>query len=274
MTTFKFQTYFSLTLLLFTLAVHAETVYVTDRILLGVHQLANEQSPVITSITSGTPISVLTRTEEFVKIRTADGVEGWVIAKFLKNEKPAAAELEALTIKLAQEQEASKKQAAELNRVERELQLHRDEASNAKTTMKELQNKLQRLQSGGQTAEAVKDSADLLKANAEIKALQDKVAQLEAITKAAAAKESVPSDASKEWRAMDEENQAMRMRIEAALANLKGEKVPTNAELAAIRPKFPFWYWMVILFVLVVGAGTGIFMYDYYNRKRHGGFRL
>ncbi len=274
MTTHKLQTYASLTLLLITLSAGAETLYVTDRILLGIHQVANEQAPVITSIASGAAVTVLTRTEEFVKIRTADGVEGWVIAKFLKKEKPAAAEVEALNIKLQQEQEISKKQAADLVRVERELQVRRDEASNAKTTIKELQNNLHRQQSGAQPAEVVKDTAELIKATAEIKTLQDKIAQLEKATKDAASKENVPTDVSKKWQAMDEENQAMRVRIEAALANLKGEKVPSNAELAAIRPKFPFWYWMTILFVLIIGAGAGIFFYDYYNRKRHGGFRL
>jgi SH3 domain protein len=274
MTTRKRQTYFLLTLLLCAMSLRAETLYVTDRILLGVHQLANEQSPVITSIASGTPTTVLTRNEEFVKIRTADGMEGWVIAKFLKKEKPAAAELEALNLKLQEELGNNKKLTTDLNRAERELQVGRDEVSNAKTTVKELQNTLQRQQSSGQTAEAAKDNAELIKANAEIKALQDKLALLEKASKEAAAKESAPSDTTKKWQTMDEENQAMRVRIEAALANLKGDKVPSNAELAAIRPKFPFWYWTIILFVLAIGAGAGIYFYDYYNRKRHGGFRL
>ena len=127
------------------------------------------------------------------------------------------------------------------------------------------------------TQDTAKENAELLKTNAEIKTLQDKIAQLEKASKETTAntKESasLPDD-SKKWQAMDEENQAMRVRIETALANLKGENVPSNAELATIRPKFPFWYWMTILFVMVIGAGAGIFFYDYYNRKRHGGFRL
>ena len=257
-------------LVLITLTSHAETLYVTDRILLGVHQGPSEQSPVITSITSGTPVTVLLRTDNFLRVRIPDGQEGWVSTKFMKKEQPTSSELESLQAKLREEQTNSQKLSSDLDRAEHELQIHRDEASNAKTTIKELKDALKKV-SNAEPAPA--NTEELIKAKTDIAALQDKLAKLEA-EKAALPLPTSPTDPSRKLQQLDQENQTLRVRIEAALANLKGEKVPTNAELAAIRPKFPIWYWLILVLMLAVGLASGIYAYDYYVRKRHGGFRI
>jgi SH3 domain protein len=258
------------TLWLCVCSAYAETLYVTDRILLGVHQTPSEQSPVITSIASGTPVTVLLRNDNFLRVRTADGQEGWVSSKFLKKEQPAGAELDALQAKLHEEQANNQKLNTDLDRVERELQVHRDEASNAKTTIKELKDTLKKV-SNAEPAPA--NTEELIKAKAELAALQEKLAKLEA-AKTASPLPVTTSDPSNKLQQLDQENQALRVRVEAALANLKGEKIPSNAELAAIRPKFPIWYWLLLFLVLAIGTAIGIYAYDYYVRKRHGGFRI
>ncbi|MGD8785000.1 MAG: hypothetical protein PVG75_11210, partial [Thioalkalispiraceae bacterium] len=73
---------------------------------------------------------------------------------------------------------------------------------------------------------------------------------------------------------LQKQNNAFQVRIEAALANLKGETVPTAEELAAIRPSFPIWYWVLLIAMLIIGAVAGIFWIDYQHRRKHGGFRL
>lgn len=248
----------------------AETLYVTDRILLGVHQMPSEQSPVITSIASGASVTVLLRNENFLRVRTADGQEGWVSTKFLKKEQPASAELEALQAKLREEVATNQKLSTDFDRIERELQVHRDEASNAKTTIKELKDTLKKLSNADPAAA---NTEELLKTKAELAALQDKLAKLEA-AKAAATQPVSPTEPVNNLQKLDQENQMLRVRVESALANLKGEKIPTNAELAAIRPKFPIWYWLLLVLVLAIGTAIGIYAYDFYVRKRHGGFRI
>lgn len=255
--------------LLLTLSAQAETIYVTDRILLGVHQQPNEQSPVITSVNSGTPLTVLVRADNFIKVRTPDNQEGWVSSRFVNKDKPATAEVDSLQTSLAEEQAANKKLTTEMNRLERELQVQRDEASNAKTAIKELQDALKR--SGA--PEPPQTNEELNRARAEITALQEKIAALEK-EKTALTQNREQAEITNKLQQLDDENQSLKVRIEAALANLKGEKVPTTAELAAIRPKFPFWYWLILAVVLAIGAGIGIYAYDHMNRKRHGGFRL
>lgn len=257
-------------LLVFAFTVHAETVYVTDRILLGVHQAPSEQSPVITTVSSGTPLTVLMRTESFLKVRMQDGQEGYVSTKFIKTEKPASVDRTALQSQLQEEQAANERLTKDVARLERELQVHRDEASNAKTTIKELQESLKRNNSTDPNAAI---SAELAKTKVEMTTLQEKLAAMEK-EKLSLQSAATQPDTTKRMQQLDEENQALKVRVEAALANLKGEKVPTTAELAAIRPKFPIWYWLVLVIMIALGAGVGIYAYDYLSRKRHGGFRL
>ena len=249
-------------------AIYAETLYVTDRILLGVHQQASETSPVLESITSGTKVTVIQRNESFVKIKLENGKEGWVIASYLKKEKPATAELDSVYAQLQKAQETNKKIAEDLAKKEREVQVRRDEISNAKSTITDLRKALNEAGSE-QPAVAVTDNKE---ADAQIKALEEKIALLEKEKSELA--DTSGDDAVIELEKLQNQNKEFQVRIEAALANLKGETVPSAAELAAIRPSFPFWYWLLLIAMLAIGATAGIFWIDYHHRRKHGGFRL
>lgn len=247
----------------------AETLYVTDRILLGVHQQAAEESPLITSIPSGTPVTVLEKGDNFLKVKLADGTEGWVSNNYLKKEKPATAEMDTAYAKLQKEQETNKKLSENLTKVERELQVRRDEASNFKTTIKELRKKLK----DGSSGQPVVDDSALKEANEQISKLQEQITKLEQ-EKNNITEQQNSAPAETDMDKLLVQNQEFQVRIEAALANLKGEKVPTAAELAAIRPSFPFWYWLLLVALFIAGIAGGIGWFDFQHRKKHGGFRI
>ena len=251
-------------------AANAETLYVTDRILLGVHQQANEISPVIKTISSGTAVTVVEKQDSFTHIKLEDGTQGWVSSNYLKPEKPATAELDAVYAKLQEAQESNKKLSDDLNKLERENQVRRDEISNAKTTIKNLQAALKDADSD--TPQPPVDSKALDEAKANIKSLQDKILQLEKEKTEVAS--HTGDVAVIELEKLQNQNKEFQARIEAALANLKGETVPSAAELAAIRPSFPFWYWLLLVALFVAGAAGGIFWFDYQHRRKHGGFRI
>jgi SH3 domain protein len=249
---------------------HAESSYVTDRILLGVHQQASEASPIIESIPSGTLVTIIQRQDKFSKIRLASGAEGWVLTSFLKKDKPASAELDEAYASLKKEQESNKRLSEELTKKEREIQVRRDELSNAKTTIKDLRKALK--DAGNPPPQAATEEADNSADEAKIKSLEEKIARLEK-EKTELADQS-GDQAVIELEKLQNENKEFQVRIEAALANLKGETVPTAAELAAIRPSFPVWYWLLLIAMLVIGVVGGIFWVDYQHRRKHGGFRL
>lgn len=259
----------ALLLLVLTSPLRAETMYVTDRILLGVHQQPSENSPIVTTVPSGTALTILQRQDTFTRVRLADGKEGWVSENYLKKEKPATAELDTALAKLQKEQETSQKLAADLTKVEREVQIRRDELSNATTTIKDLQKKLKE---GNTQAPAEVDTEALDKANATIEELKKQITQLEA-DKPEVVTQPVSTDVA-DLNKLQGENKNLQVRIEAALANLKGEQVPTPEELAAIRPHFPFWYWLLLIALFVGGAAAGVVWFDYRHRRKHGGFRI
>lgn len=251
-----------------TTAAFGETLYVTDRILLGVHQDAAENSMVITTIPSGTAVDVIERGDDFIKIKLADGKQGWVSAGYLKPEKPATAELDAAYAQLKQAQDTAKKLSDELNKKERESQVRQDEISNDKNTIKELQKKLQ----DQGAAKATATPAASQETEEQIKALQ---AQVKKLTEEKAALASASkSDSVTSLHDLQNQNQQLQARIEAAVANLKGQQVPSASELAAIRPSFPFWYWILLFAIFIGGIAAGFGWFDYHHRKRHGGFRI
>ncbi len=68
---------------------HAETLYVTDRLLVGLRASVVEGSPVVRNLETGTALDVLERFENTVHVRDRQGTEGWIDARYLSPEPPA-----------------------------------------------------------------------------------------------------------------------------------------------------------------------------------------
>lgn len=81
---------FSLIFALYASAATAETVYVTDQLRLNVYEKPNSQGTQLKTVQSGTALTVLEREPGFAKVRTPDGVTGWVKSAYLVIDKPAA----------------------------------------------------------------------------------------------------------------------------------------------------------------------------------------
>lgn len=112
----------------------AETLYVTDRLLLGLHQAADTSDAPFTTMESGTELEVLERTRQFARVRTPDGREGWAKLGFLVADKPARtvlAELRAENAALSEDRSALEarleRTAAELARIRSQLETADDE---------------------------------------------------------------------------------------------------------------------------------------------------
>lgn len=71
-------------------SVFAETRYVSDRLIISVRDGQSQNAAVLGYIETGAPVDILEETEDFLKIRTEDGIEGWVRARYILSEKPKA----------------------------------------------------------------------------------------------------------------------------------------------------------------------------------------
>lgn len=258
--------------LFFSQFISAETLYVTDRILLGIHQLADEQSPILKSIPSGSIVTVVSKQANFINVRTADGTQGWVAANFLVKTKPATKQYDNLFAQYQKTVETLKVVNERLTKKERELQIKRDQLSNATTTIKELKKGVKKVAVETTTNAPAIDTAELEKAEQEIKRLKTKLLGLE--LQAKDNKDIDPSGMQSRLIKTEQENTLMRNSIEMALASLEGKHVPTAEELAGVRASFPAWYWGLTIALIILGVVGGIVWNDYKNRKRHGGFRI
>ena len=260
--------------LIFSQSISAETLYVTDRILLGIHQLPDEKSPILKSIASGIVVTVVSKKDEFINIRTADGTQGWVAANFLVKTKPAAKQYDNLFAQYQKTVETLKVVNERLTKKERELQIKRDQLSNATTTIKELKKGVKASSKTNTPVTNVTaiDTEALENANKEIKTLKTKLLGFEQQLKDN--KDIDPNGMQSKLIKTEQENTLMRNSIEMALASLEGKHVPTAEELAGIRASFPAWYWGLTIAMIILGVIGGVVWNDYKNRKRHGGFRI
>jgi len=124
----------------------AETAYVTDRLQLGVHIASDTSDRAFTSLKSGEAVEILERNRSYVRVRLADGREGWVRGAFLLDEEPAVLKVARLTAerdRLSAELDSRQggggaDQAAEMKQLRQEVRQARSQADTAQAELADL----------------------------------------------------------------------------------------------------------------------------------------
>ncbi|MBI3561695.1 MAG: TIGR04211 family SH3 domain-containing protein [Gammaproteobacteria bacterium] len=83
--------------LMVVLPVYAETAYVTDNLRIGVRPDPDNNAPPVGVVVSGMKLEVLKRSDDYVKVRSADGVEGWIKDIHITQDVPVRLQLEQMT---------------------------------------------------------------------------------------------------------------------------------------------------------------------------------
>lgn len=87
----------------------AETLYVAERLRLGLHAEPTDESAVLKTVETGVPLEVVERRENYVQVREPQGAVGWIEGRFLTPDPPARLRL----AKLQEELSRSRAQTAE-----------------------------------------------------------------------------------------------------------------------------------------------------------------
>lgn len=87
----------------------AETLYVAERMRIGLRAEATETGAVVKTIETGAPLEVIDRLENFVHVRDPQGTMGWAEARYLTPDAPARLQL----VKLQEDLARSRSQTAE-----------------------------------------------------------------------------------------------------------------------------------------------------------------
>lgn len=138
----------------------AETAYVTDQVTVELRADVMPDAPVVTTVSTGAALEVLERVGSFARVRTNDGMEGWVEDTALMRQPPAAvqirslrAELERTRSQLASAQSrleqaagaASRAHEAELAKLRHELAAAREQLADAQAALKKKDEELAEL---------------------------------------------------------------------------------------------------------------------------------
>ena len=67
----------------------AQSLYVTDKVLVGIYEQASTEGLPVKVVPTGTPLEVLQREGDFAQVRTPDGITGWMENSYLIDHKPA-----------------------------------------------------------------------------------------------------------------------------------------------------------------------------------------
>lgn len=232
------RTLFGIFFLLSTIA-NAETVYVIDELKIGLHEERTIDSPIIKLVPSGTALSVIERDNDLVLVQETDGARGWINSKYVVLEKPGKSritELEKNNTALKQEIEQLKNKSTTT-------------PVNGSEAQKELEQQLnsERLKVG-----------DL---QAQLAALKANVADIDNSGKLLG-----------DIEILKQENRQLISQLESS-----GIEVETNSEsmdddsfsINNLKQMI-----VILLIAFVTGVGGGVFILDFYNRRRHGGFRV
>lgn len=102
-------------------AAQAETVYVAERLRIGLRAEVVETSPVVKTVETGAPLEVVERLEKLVRVRDPQGTEGWIESRYLTPDPPARSQLAKLQEDLARSRAQATEAQAQLKKAQSAL---------------------------------------------------------------------------------------------------------------------------------------------------------
>ncbi len=242
------------TLLLGTTSALAETSYVIDKLLVGVHADKNLDSAIIKVLPTGTRLEVIERDGELALIEDPEQVRGWVDSAYLTVEVPAALRL------------------AELQRDKDKLEKQLAEAASATPATADAGG------AGSAEIEALTKENTELKGKLSEQRLRAGKLQTEiAAVRAEMQNNAAPPDA--RIVELERDRDALNGKLEdaedqiaelSARASLKA----TSDLVPLVLKEYASAIAIIVLVIMVFAFGAGIYVVDLLNRRRHGGFRV
>lgn len=231
--------------------IQAESVYITDSLNIGLHEDKTIDSPIIKVVSSGTRLELIKREDSLSFVSDASGATGWVDNTYLETQPPAVERIRTLT--------------ARNNTLEQQIK---------------------GLQSGsGGGGQGSEDYQKLVTENEDLQQKFNserlKVGELQATVtelKKRVGQDSNLDSLYEEIETLREQNKDLEVRLANAMEESPVMSSPgTAAAMIDEEGQISFgWKNFLIssVVLLVLGLSGGIYLMDYINRRRHGGFRI
>lgn len=230
-----------------------EKAWVTRDFKAGLHEEKSVDSAITTLVSSGTALEVVKRENPLSFVRTPDGVTGWIDNTYLVTSAPT----DAAELKQARERADSlERRAAELEKQIADLGTRPaagggpvdssfNDALRKQNTDLEQTLKEERLRAGELQVQ-VSELRKRIGMNSDNASLYDRIGELEA------------------------ENKQLQVSLSGAAAAEGSASSAAGGGAGMNLRSLAAW----LALVLVAGFGGGIYLMDYLNRRRHGGFRV
>jgi uncharacterized protein YgiM (DUF1202 family) len=235
-----------LLMLLIPAMVIAESVYIDDKLMVGLHQDKSVDSPILKVLPGGTTLEIVRRDTPLSQVKDPDGTTGWIDNKYLTDAAPGRAQLQTALDQISklEAEIASLKSAAvstaptgpddvvkitkENEELKQLLKSERLRIGELQTQTAELRNKLAKSNGG--------DS--------------DLIEQLDTLTREKA-------------------------ELEKELGKIKTGTQPSQEKIKLEIGEFDWKRMLISVAVsLLIGFIAGLLLLDWMNRRRHGGFRI
>ena len=235
-------------------AVCAAPVYITDKLNVGLHEEKTLDSPIVAVLPSGTELELVKREDNFSFVSDKKGTTGWVDNSYLLDEAPAGEQVKTLTARNASlVQQLKSLQAGNGNSPANSEQLAKLQKENDSLQQ---QYNSERLKTG-ELQVTIAELRKRLGQNNDTDALYQEIDTLK------------------------ETNKDLEVKLANALDN---RTVAADAAGPIAEPvtaandnsiKFSWKNLAIITSVLfVIGLAAGVYLMDFLNRRRHGGFRI
>jgi SH3 domain protein len=243
----------------------AEIVYVSESLRAGIHRSESFESTILALVPSGTELEVLERKGKQIRVKTSDGIVGWVDARYIKAELPSSRRIEGLEEELLQtatELAKAREQAAELEfqltQAQAQVETQWTLAEQARLETAEPDTGAEPAASDVNTALTSETLRELQHVAEENQHLKQRVAELEAVQAMVAE------------RAEAEEN---ALHDEPAPQYESAGASSTAARYTGIT-KWKAWQMILLASALLLAFAAGAYLIDWEVRRRHGGFRV
>lgn len=235
---------------MFPVVVAADTGYVTDKVLAGLHQDKTTESVIIKVVPTGTPLEILKREGELTRVKDPDGISGWINNSYLIDAPPAQtllqeaqAKADQLEVELENYKLQNDKSTSIITNQDAEVNSEEIKALRNENTELKQQSKSDQLKVGELQAQL-----------AELRNQMTKIAD--------------GATDSNKIEQLKEENLNLQRQLDNMQTNTTSN-APTDIMVLD-------WQRMIIyIFVaLVAGIALGIYLLDLAHRRRHGGYRV
>lgn len=251
-----------------------ETRYVIDKLLVGIYDQPADGAERLGLYPSGTRLELLERGDGYERVRTPDAVEGWIKSVYLGDTPTAALQLAETETQLSTLEQANAKLSQQIEQFERDaVEAERLRGEVARLTS-EIETLRREATAPANASDNVSPADGLVQENTELKSrvaslrltvseLEEKVATFE--------RQALDKDARAELSLATAEIERLKAALDTA------ERGTREADGGAgMASKGVGWRALGIAAVMafILGGLGGIYLTDYANRRRHGGFRV